>query len=191
MTKRNSLKRFLLVPALLAGELDAGRTLLRLEAVGSAAFAAGGLDPGVALFDDEGLLFHGLADQALGLLAHRLLRHQPHLSWNALAALLGLPLSHSGIGRHAASGVITARRSTCSRAARQLVDARAAIDAGSGETSRASPPVFSGDDIVTVEVDRPPRRAAHPKCGQIFDLLRPNLRERLPSTCNLLHEVLP
>jgi len=79
MTAEDPLKRFLLVAALLAGEFDAGRALLGLEAVWRAAFAAGGLDPRIALFDDKGLLFHRLADQALSLLAHRLLRHRPHL----------------------------------------------------------------------------------------------------------------
>src|SRR3954453_1907874 len=80
MSQCGFLQRFLLVAALLAGELDAGGTLFRLDAVWRTAFAASCLDPRVALFDDEGLLFHGLADQALGLLAHRLLRHTPHLS---------------------------------------------------------------------------------------------------------------
>ena len=69
-------QRLLLVPALLAGELDAGRAFFRLDAVRRAAFAAGGFNTGIALFDDDGLLFHRLADQALGLLAHRLLRHR-------------------------------------------------------------------------------------------------------------------
>ena len=74
-TAEKSSERRLLVSALLAGELDAGRALFRLQAVGRAAFAAGGLDPRVALLDDKGLLFHGLADQALGLFPHRLLGH--------------------------------------------------------------------------------------------------------------------
>jgi hypothetical protein len=63
------------VPALLADELDAGHALGGLDAVGRAAFAANRLDAGVALFDDDTLLFHRLADQALGFFAHRLLRH--------------------------------------------------------------------------------------------------------------------
>ena len=36
------------------------------------------IDPRVALLDDKGLLFHGLADQALSLFPHRLLVHPPH-----------------------------------------------------------------------------------------------------------------
>ena len=71
---------FLLVAALLAGEFDAGGALLGLQAVWRATFAASCLDPRIALLDGQGLLGHGLADQALGLLAHRLLVHPPHLS---------------------------------------------------------------------------------------------------------------
>ena len=69
------LQRLLLVPALLAGELDPRRALFRRDAVRRAAFAAGGLDAGIALLHDQRLAFHGFADQALGLLAHRLLVH--------------------------------------------------------------------------------------------------------------------
>ncbi len=72
-----TLQRHLLVAALLADVLDAGGAFFGLDAVRRAAFAAHRLDPGVALFDDEGLLFHRFADQPLGLLAHRLLRHRP------------------------------------------------------------------------------------------------------------------
>ena len=66
------LKRLLLVAAFLAGEFDAGGAFFRRDAVGRAAFAASRLDPGVALFYDNGLACHGFADKALGLLAHRL-----------------------------------------------------------------------------------------------------------------------
>ena len=76
-SREASLQRYLLVAALLADVFHAGSALFRLDAVWRAAFAADRLDPGVALFDDERLLFHRLADQALGLLAHRLLRHRP------------------------------------------------------------------------------------------------------------------
>jgi len=68
----HALKRLLLVPAILAGEFDAGLAPRRLDAVRSAAFAAHRLDAGIALFDDEGFLLHRLADHALGFLAHRL-----------------------------------------------------------------------------------------------------------------------
>ena len=71
-------KRLLLVAALLAGEFDAGGAFFGLEAVRRAALAAGGLDAGIALLNDDSLARHGFADQALGLFAHRLLRH-PHL----------------------------------------------------------------------------------------------------------------
>jgi len=70
-------QRLLLVPAFLAGEFDAGRALCRRDAIRRAAFAAGGLDAGIALLNDNGLALHCLADQALGLFAHRLLRHLP------------------------------------------------------------------------------------------------------------------
>ena len=76
-TNREALQRHLLVAALLADVFDAGGALFRLDAVRRAAFSADRLDPGVALFDDEGLLFHRLADQPLGLLARRLFRHRP------------------------------------------------------------------------------------------------------------------
>ena len=73
--------------AFLAGELDADLTPRRLDAIGRAAFAASCLDPGIALLDDDRLLFHGFADQALGLLAHRLLRHPPAPALKTGAAL--------------------------------------------------------------------------------------------------------
>jgi len=63
------------VAALLAGEFHAGRAFFRQDAIWRAAFSARGLDAGIALLDDEGLAFHGFADQALGLFPHRLLRH--------------------------------------------------------------------------------------------------------------------
>src|SRR5439155_20513916 len=66
-----NLQRLLLLSAILADEFDAGFASGGLHAVGRAAFAAHLLDPGVALFHDKVLLFHRLADQALGLLAHR------------------------------------------------------------------------------------------------------------------------
>ena len=75
--RTGNLQRHLLIAALLADVFDAGGALFRLDAVRRAAFAADRLDPGIALLDDEGLLFHRLADQALGLLTHRLLRHRP------------------------------------------------------------------------------------------------------------------
>src|SRR5665213_2179520 len=68
-------QRLLLVPALLAGEFHPRGAFFRRDAVGRAAFAAQRLDAGIALLHDDGLAFHGFADQALGLLAHRLLRH--------------------------------------------------------------------------------------------------------------------
>jgi len=40
-----------------------------------AAFPANRLDAGIALLHDNGLARHCLADQALGLFPHRLLRH--------------------------------------------------------------------------------------------------------------------
>ena len=66
------LQRFLLVPALLAGEFDAALAFWRLHPVRGAALAADRLDPGIALLDDDGLLFHRFADQALGLLSQGL-----------------------------------------------------------------------------------------------------------------------
>ena len=77
MTVEEFLKRLLLVSALLAGEFDTGRALCGRDAIWRAAFSAGSLDPGIALLNDNGLARHGFADQALGLLAHRLLRHSP------------------------------------------------------------------------------------------------------------------
>ena len=70
-----NLERLLLVAAFLAGEFHPGRALGRRDTVGRAAFSAGGLDAGIALLHHNGLPRHGFADQALGLLAHRLLRH--------------------------------------------------------------------------------------------------------------------
>ena len=75
MAAEEFLKRLLLVSALLAGEFDAGRALCGRDAIWRAAFSAGSLDPGIALLHDNGLARHGFADQALGFLAHRLLRH--------------------------------------------------------------------------------------------------------------------
>src|SRR5258707_4422072 len=98
-------KCLLLVAALLAGEFDASGAFFGLDAVGRAAFAAGGLDPRVALLDDKGLLFHGLADQALGLLAHRLLRHSRTCHEERLPRPGGRHLTHFDVRRHAASGV--------------------------------------------------------------------------------------
>src|SRR5256885_10705884 len=77
MTIQQFSKRFFLVPACLAGEFDAGRAFFSRDAIWRAAFSASRLDPGIALLHDNGLARHGLADQALGLLAHRLLRHPP------------------------------------------------------------------------------------------------------------------
>src|SRR5258708_4720691 len=67
---RAALQRRLLVSAFLADELDAGLALGGRDLVGRAAFAAGGIDAGVALLDDDGLAFHRLADQPLGLFTH-------------------------------------------------------------------------------------------------------------------------
>src|SRR5258706_5534252 len=68
-------KRLLLVSAFLAGEFHAAHALFRRDAIWRAALSAGRLDAGVALLHHNGLAFHGFADQALGLFAHRLLRH--------------------------------------------------------------------------------------------------------------------
>src|SRR6267143_1021821 len=68
-------KRLLLVAAFLAGKFHAGRALGRRDAIWRTAFSAGRLDAGVALLHHNGLAFHGFADQAFGLFAHRLLRH--------------------------------------------------------------------------------------------------------------------
>src|SRR5258708_15875923 len=69
-----SLQRLLLVPAILAGELDAALAFFRLDPVRRAALAADRLDAGRALLHDDGLLFHRFADQALGLLTQGLFR---------------------------------------------------------------------------------------------------------------------
>src|ERR1700694_13073 len=68
-------QRLLLVAAFLAGEFDAGGAFFGRDAVRRAAFSASRLDTGVALLHHDGLACHGFADQALGLFAHRLLRH--------------------------------------------------------------------------------------------------------------------
>src|SRR6188768_145042 len=70
-----TLQRRLLVAAFLAGVFYPHGALFRRDAVGRAAFAADGLDAGIALLHDQRLLRHGFADQALGLFAHRLLIH--------------------------------------------------------------------------------------------------------------------
>src|SRR5580692_3290168 len=70
------LQRLLLVPTMLAGELDAGCALFCRQPVRAAALAADGLDPRVALLDDKVALFHGFADQPFGLFPHRLFGHQ-------------------------------------------------------------------------------------------------------------------
>ena len=77
MTAEKSSERLLLVSALLAGEFDAGRAPCGRDAIWRAAFSANRLNAGIALLHDDGLARHGFADQALGLLAHRLLRHPP------------------------------------------------------------------------------------------------------------------
>src|SRR6267142_3170519 len=76
-TAKEFSERLLLVPALLAGEFHAGRALFSRNAIWRTAFSASSLDPGVALLHDNGFARHGLADQALGLLPHRLLGHPP------------------------------------------------------------------------------------------------------------------
>src|SRR4051812_42776716 len=68
------LQRLLLMPALLAGELDAALALFRLDPVRRAALSADRFDAGRALLHDEGLLLHRFADQALGLLTQGLFR---------------------------------------------------------------------------------------------------------------------
>src|SRR5579863_8026508 len=73
--RRNLSKRLLLVAALLAGEFHPRRAAFSRDAIWRAAFAANRLDAGIALLHDDGLARHGFADQALGLFAHRLLRH--------------------------------------------------------------------------------------------------------------------
>ena len=75
MTLEEFSERHLLVPALLAGEFHAGRALFSRNAIWRAAFSANSLNAGIALLHDDGLARHGLADQALGLFAHRLLGH--------------------------------------------------------------------------------------------------------------------
>src|SRR6476469_6240811 len=77
MTPRKFSKRLLLVPAFLAGEFHAGCAFFSRNAIWRAAFSASRLDPGIALLHDNGLARHGFANQALGLLPHRLLRHPP------------------------------------------------------------------------------------------------------------------
>ena len=77
MTVEELSESLLLVSALLAGEFDAGRALCGRDAIWCAAFSANSLNAGIALLHDDGLARHGFADQALGLLAHRLLRHSP------------------------------------------------------------------------------------------------------------------
>src|SRR3981081_4208271 len=80
------------MPAFLAGEFYAGRTLGRRDPIRRAAFSASRLDAGIALLNDNGLALHGLTDQTLGLFAHRLLRHPllPAME-NALNAALYTP----------------------------------------------------------------------------------------------------
>src|SRR4051794_18035522 len=80
-------ERLLLVPALLAGEFHAGRALFSRNAIWRTAFSASSLDPRVALLHDNGFARHGLADQALGLLPHRLLGHPPASVMGTEAAL--------------------------------------------------------------------------------------------------------
>ena len=66
-------QRCLLVSAFLAGEWHAELSLRGLDAVGRAALAACGLDPGLALLDGDALALHRLLDEPLGFLAHLLL----------------------------------------------------------------------------------------------------------------------
>src|SRR5437588_570172 len=93
-------QRLLLLPAILAGEFDPDLAFFSLHTVGRAAFAAGGLDPRVAVLDDEGFLFHGFADQALGLLTHSLLRHlsAPRHNFGCGLIARGLRMSNEGDG---------------------------------------------------------------------------------------------
>src|SRR5882757_2795165 len=66
--------------AFLAGKLHAGHTLCGRDAIWRATFSASRLNAGIALLNNNGLARHRFADQALGLLTHRLFRHSPHLS---------------------------------------------------------------------------------------------------------------
>jgi hypothetical protein len=68
------------VSAFLAGERHAKLAGRGRHAIFSAALAAGGLDPGVALLDGDGLLLHRLFDQAVGLRTHRFFGHELRLS---------------------------------------------------------------------------------------------------------------
>src|SRR3979409_2165410 len=67
--------RPVLMESLLSGVFHPGCAFCRRDAIGRAAFSAHRFDAGIALLNDDGLARHGFADQALGLFAHRLLRH--------------------------------------------------------------------------------------------------------------------
>src|SRR5204862_272297 len=71
LKSRAASQRRLLVPAFLADEFHPGHALGRRDAIRRAALSADRVDAGIALLDDNGLLRHRLADQALRLLAHR------------------------------------------------------------------------------------------------------------------------
>src|SRR5262245_11420479 len=74
-SRRALSERRLLVTAFLAGVFDPRRAFFGRDAIGRTAFAAGRVDTGAALLDDDGLLLHRLADQPLGFFTHRLFRH--------------------------------------------------------------------------------------------------------------------
>jgi hypothetical protein len=80
--RRSPSQRPLLRPAFLADEFDPDLAFRRLDAVGGAALAAPGLDPGIALFNRNHLAFQRLAHKPLGFLAHLLLRHVGPFFWS-------------------------------------------------------------------------------------------------------------
>src|SRR5471032_283094 len=68
-------QRILLLAAFLAFVFRAGFARGGRDFIDGAAFSAFGVDPRITLGDGEGFLFHRLAHQAFGLLAHRLFGH--------------------------------------------------------------------------------------------------------------------
>ena len=72
------LERLLLVATFLARVFRARNALLDRNAIGCAALSALRLDPRIALLHDEGFTFHRLANETLGLRAHRIFVH-PHI----------------------------------------------------------------------------------------------------------------
>src|SRR6266446_5176908 len=113
MTVEELSESLLLVSALLAGEFDAGRALCGRDAIWCAAFSANSLNAGIALLHDDGLARHGFADQALGLLAHRLLRHSlaPVMRTSCVIAPM-LPLATGFLSKNAFSRTASLVRAT-------------------------------------------------------------------------------